>query len=279
MWPSSHMQDRFNVKNIRGTDGSHRNSWVQNAYNYGFCWLQLWFKFLSNCINELLSVEIVLPCDSVIQYRPCQAPRRDSCSSVDDKLVEMAGRHMHSDDPHGRILARWLFAAKSKTIFRSLLELGSTYFGPWVKIARSFVIFPESTTDTQAVSNFSANSWSFVFPSNNPLHSEQKLQNQIFVRFWSSLLYQGKDINRWTTRFTMIVYCNDLYSSETLDSSEKWQEYLWARPRVHANIEAILLVLVSPPFWWTLKCRVTVPWAASASTVFPSGHICTENRK
>ena len=74
---SSHVQDRFNVKDIRGTDGSHRNGWVQNAYNYDLCWLQLWFKFLSNCINELLSIEIVLPCDSVIQYRPCQAPRRD----------------------------------------------------------------------------------------------------------------------------------------------------------------------------------------------------------
>ena len=73
---SSQMQDRLNVKDIRRTDGSHSNARGQNAYNYDFCWLQLRFKFLSNCINELLSVQIVLPWDSVIQHRPCQPPRR-----------------------------------------------------------------------------------------------------------------------------------------------------------------------------------------------------------
>lgn len=48
-----------------------------------------------------------------------------------------------------------------------------------------------------------------------------------------------------------------------------------ARPRVHAKMDAMLLVLVSPPFWCTRKCRVTVPCAASASMVFPSGHTST----
>ena len=52
--------------------------------------------------------------------------------------------------------------------------------------------------------------------------------------------------------------------------------YLCARPCDQAKIEAILLVLVSPPFWWTRKWRVTVPWAASASIVFPSGQTCTK---
>lgn len=39
-------------------------------------------------------------------------------------------------------------------------------------------------------------------------------------------------------------------------------------------MEAILFVLVSCPFWWNRKCRVTVPWAASASSVFPSEDNC-----
>ena len=42
---------------------------------------------------------------------------------------------------------------------------------------------------------------------------------------------------------------------------------LFARiPLVHANIDAIELVEVSFPYWCYLKCLVTVPWAASAST-------------
>lgn len=57
--------------------------------------------------------------------------------------------------------------------------------------------------------------------------------------------------------------------------------YLCSRPRVHANMDAILLVLVSSPFWYSLKCRVTVPCAASASNVFPSDdnykRICENN--
>ena len=35
------------------------------------------------------------------------------------------------------------------------------------------------------------------------------------------------------------------------------------------------LVEVSFPCWCMRKCRVTVPWAASASTVFPSGQTST----
>lgn len=51
-------------------------------------------------------------------------------------------------------------------------------------------------------------------------------------------------------------------------------KYLCSRPRVHAKIDAILLVLVSCPFWYSLKCRVTVPCAASASNVFASDDNC-----
>ena len=49
-----------------------------------------------------------------------------------------------------------------------------------------------------------------------------------------------------------------------------------ARPRVQAKIEAIGLVEVALPFWCSRKWRVTVPWAASASTVLPSGVISTQ---
>ena len=48
------------------------------------------------------------------------------------------------------------------------------------------------------------------------------------------------------------------------------------RPRVQAKIDAIGLVDVSLPCWCWRKCRVTVPWAASASTVLPSGVIRTD---
>ena len=48
-----------------------------------------------------------------------------------------------------------------------------------------------------------------------------------------------------------------------------------ARPRVQAKIEAIGLVEVGLPFWCSRKWRVTVPCAASASTVLPSGVIST----
>jgi len=51
-------------------------------------------------------------------------------------------------------------------------------------------------------------------------------------------------------------------------------KYLCSSPRVHAYMEAILFVLVSCPFWWSRKCRVTVPWAASASSVLPSEDNC-----
>jgi len=40
-----------------------------------------------------------------------------------------------------------------------------------------------------------------------------------------------------------------------------------ASPRVQAKMEAIGLVDVDWPFWCCREWRVTVPWAASASTV------------
>jgi hypothetical protein len=46
-------------------------------------------------------------------------------------------------------------------------------------------------------------------------------------------------------------------------------------PRVHAKIEAIGFVEVGFPCSCWRKWRVTVPWAASASTVLPSGVIST----
>ncbi len=49
-----------------------------------------------------------------------------------------------------------------------------------------------------------------------------------------------------------------------------------ASPRVHAKMEAMGLVEVGFPCWCILKWRVTVPWAASASMVFPSGVTSTE---
>ena len=48
-----------------------------------------------------------------------------------------------------------------------------------------------------------------------------------------------------------------------------------ARPRVQAKIEAIGLVEVGLPCWCWRKWRVTVPCAASASTVLPSAVIST----
>ena len=48
-----------------------------------------------------------------------------------------------------------------------------------------------------------------------------------------------------------------------------------ASARVQAKIEAIGLVEVGLPSWCWRKWRVTVPWAASASTVLPSGVIST----
>ena len=47
------------------------------------------------------------------------------------------------------------------------------------------------------------------------------------------------------------------------------------RPRVHAKIDAIGFVEVGLPCWCWRKWRVTVPCAASASTVLPSGVIST----
>ena len=49
-----------------------------------------------------------------------------------------------------------------------------------------------------------------------------------------------------------------------------------SRPRVQAKIDAIGLVDVGLPCWCWRKWRVTVPCAASASTVLPSAVISTD---
>ena len=46
-------------------------------------------------------------------------------------------------------------------------------------------------------------------------------------------------------------------------------------PWVQAKIEAIGFVEVALPCWCWRKWRVTVPWAASASTVLPSAERST----
>lgn len=127
------------------------------------------------------------------------------------------------------------------------------YLDPWRISAKSLVIFPDSTTPIQAASSLSVKSKSVALSSNFALLTYKHFNSLasryiILTSFW----YNG-----WINLSTQ--QCK-LHST-----------YLWARPLVQAKMDAMLLVLVSPPFWWTLKWRVTVPWAASASMVFPSG--------
>lgn len=124
-------------------------------------------------------------------------------------------------------------------------EDNKAHLDPWMMSARSFVIFPDSTAPIHAASSFSVKSKSLSFLSN--------------VALFTSILLSTHNPPQLPklSRSTNIV------------------TYLCASPRVQAKIEAMLFVLVSPPFWWTLKWRVTVPWAASASMVLPSGHTWT----
>lgn len=57
-----------------------------------------------------------------------------------------------------------------------------TYLDPWIMSARSLVIFPDSTTPTQAASSFSVNSKSFALSSSLAL---KKLFIQFFCHHFS----------------------------------------------------------------------------------------------
>lgn len=128
----------------------------------------------------------------------------------------------------------------------------STYLDPWRISAKSLVIFPDSTTPIQAASSFSVKSKSVALSSSFALSTYTPFNSPV-----SQLYYFEEFLIQWINLSTELC---------TLHSN-----YLWARPLVQAKMDAMLFVLVSPPFWWTLKWRVTVPWAASASMVFPSG--------
>lgn len=71
-------------------------------------------------------------------------------------------------------------------------------------------------------------------------------------------------------RKTQLTYIARILKQKMIKLCVKEARNLCSKPRVHANMEAMLLVLVSCPFWCSRKCRVTVPWAASDSSVFPS---------
>ena len=56
-------------------------------------------------------------------------------------------------------------------------EERSTYLGPWIRIARSLVIFPDSTVSTHAASNFWVNSRNFSLLSSFALKGEWRRGN------------------------------------------------------------------------------------------------------
>lgn len=56
---------------------------------------------------------------------------------------------------------------------------GPTYLGPWVKIARSFVIFPDSTVSTHEASNLRTKSSNLSFSSNLALKQTGLAENQV----------------------------------------------------------------------------------------------------
>lgn len=56
---------------------------------------------------------------------------------------------------------------------------GPTYLGPWIKIARSFVIFPDSTVSTHEASNLRTKSSNFSFSSNLALKQTGLAENQV----------------------------------------------------------------------------------------------------
>lgn len=61
---------------------------------------------------------------------------------------------------------------KCVCVCNPLFEQWGSYLGPWIIIARSLVIFPDSTTPTQAASSFSVNSNSLALLSNFALEHE-----------------------------------------------------------------------------------------------------------
>lgn len=66
----------------------------------------------------------------------------------------------------------------------------------------------------------------------------------------------GKCMNK---RRTQLANLARIAKQRMIKLRVKVARYLCSKPRVHANMEAMLLVLVSCPFWCSRKCRVTVP--------------------
>lgn len=142
----------------------------------------------------------------------------------------------------------------------------SSYLGPWVRSARSFVILPDSTVSIHADSSFCVKSSSLSFLSSFALNRQiytvtmSPLSRYNIFKTREKKKQVHEQMNKHIQNVKLILYSN--------------KTYLCSSPRVQAKIEAILLVLVSCPFWCSLKCLVTVPWAASASNVFPSEDNC-----
>ncbi len=66
----------------------------------------------------------------------------------------------------------WLTKSNPATLLHNSSTWGweiQPYFGPWMRMARSLVIFPPSTVPTVASSSFLAKSWSFLLLSSFPL--------------------------------------------------------------------------------------------------------------
>lgn len=93
------------------------------------------------------------------------------------------------------------------------------YLGPWIISARSLVIFPDSTTPIQAASSFSVKSKSLGLSSSFALSTKTQL-----------------DIHNMPRTQCRAQLCRST------------KPYLCASPRDQAKIEAMLFVLVSPPF-------------------------------
>jgi len=89
--------------------------------------------------------------------------------------------------------------------------------------------------------------------------------------FWQKHWFSGffHKILRFRTRWLSLKKANRMSGSLASSLAR------CSRPRVQAKMLAMGLVLVLRPFWCSRKWRVTVPCAASASIVLPSGQTST----
>jgi hypothetical protein len=116
------------------------------------------------------------------------------------------------------------------------------YLGPWIRSARSFVIFPESTVSIHADSSFFVKSSSLSFLSSFALKKKRAVITSVGKKRYTGflLIMNKKQKGEYPSRSTCLCIEFIIYTN--------YCDYLCSSPRVQANIEAMLFVLVSCPF-------------------------------